>query len=67
MRLLTEKEENEIVFEDFPFVHNPSVSLCKLFEKKKTLTIFWKEEENEEGKSFDSFCVYDGSSEFCFG
>jgi hypothetical protein len=38
----TEKEENAIVFEDFPFVHNSAVFLRKLFEKKKITTIFWK-------------------------
>jgi len=29
--LLTEKEENAIVFEDFPFVHNSAVFLRILF------------------------------------
>ena len=42
-----EQEENEKLFEDFPVVHNSAVYVCKLFEKKKTLTLFWKEEENE--------------------
>jgi len=42
-KLLLEKEENEVVFEDFPFVHNSVVFLCKLFENKKIITIFWKE------------------------
>jgi len=45
VRLLTEKEENEIAFEDFPFVYNPAVSFRKLFEKIKTITIFLKEEK----------------------
>jgi hypothetical protein len=42
-----EQEEHEKKFEDFTFVHNSAVSLRKLFEDKKTITIFWKEEENE--------------------
>jgi hypothetical protein len=67
MRLLTEKEENEIAFEDFQFVSNSAVFLRILFEKKKIITIFRKEEENEESKRFDSFRVYDGRNEFCFG
>jgi hypothetical protein len=29
-------------------VHNPEVSLRKLFEKKKIITIFWKEESNKK-------------------
>ncbi len=35
--LLLEKEENEIIFEDFPFVYNSAVFLrkLKLFENKK--------------------------------
>jgi len=40
VRLLTEKEENEIVFEDFPAVHNSAVFLRKLFEKKKIMPTF---------------------------
>jgi hypothetical protein len=35
VQLLTEKEENEEFTEDFPFVYNPAVFLCKLFEKEK--------------------------------
>jgi hypothetical protein len=35
-----EKEEDAIVFEDFPFVYNSAVFLRKLFEKTKTITIF---------------------------
>jgi hypothetical protein len=35
-----EKEENAIVTEDFPFVHNPAVFLRKLFEKIKIITSF---------------------------
>jgi hypothetical protein len=57
-RLLTEKEENAIVFEDFPFVHNSAVFLRKLFVKNQTITIFWKEEENEKAVYY-----YDGQ---CF-
>jgi hypothetical protein len=32
--LLTDKEEDAIVFEDYPFVYNSAVFLCKLFENK---------------------------------
>jgi hypothetical protein len=39
MWLLTEKEKNEKLVENFPFVHNSAVFLCKLFENKKKLTI----------------------------
>ena len=37
--LLTEKEEDAIVFEDFPAVYKPAVSLRMLFKKKKTLVL----------------------------
>jgi hypothetical protein len=36
-----EKEENEIAFEDFPFVHNPAVLVRILFKEKKRVISFW--------------------------
>jgi hypothetical protein len=78
MPLSMEQEENESI-EDFPSIHNSAVFLWKLFrqdnrideikgtKKIKNKNFFWKEEENEECKSFGSYCMCDGSSEFCFG
>jgi len=40
-----EKEENEKLLEDFPFVHNPAVFLRLLFEKKKRLNFFGSEKK----------------------
>jgi hypothetical protein len=37
--------ENEEFKEDFPFAYNSAVSLRILYEK--TITSFWKEEEND--------------------
>jgi len=41
--LLTEKEEDAIVFEDFPAVYKPAVFLRKLFKNNQILTIFEEE------------------------
>jgi hypothetical protein len=40
--LLLEKEENEKLLEDFPFVYNPAVFLRKFLEGKE----IWKQVEN---------------------
>jgi hypothetical protein len=48
-----EKEENAIVFEDFPFVYNSAVFLRKLFEKKKYLSFVVRRSFSKGGRRME--------------